>query len=226
MTEIKVCTKCGASKPLSDFGKHSKSKDGLNSFCKACKSLAAAAHYRTNSEAIREKTKAYALENRDSVLAQKKVYAEENRDRLKAAKAKWAEENAEHLQAYQADYYSKNTEVIRASQAEYQRNNRPILNAINASWAKRNRAYLSSKYNRLRARDMGAIPAWADFEAIELIYVQANDLSKQSGVVHHVDHIVPLRSKLVCGLHCEANLQVITGAENQSKHNRIWPDMP
>jgi hypothetical protein len=45
-------------------------------------------------------------------------------------------------------------------------------------------------------------------------------------VEHDVDHIAPRRSKLVCGLHCEANLQVLTGAENCTKTNLHWPDVP
>ena len=36
-----------------------------------------------------------------------------------------------------------------------------------------------------------------------------------------VDHVVPLQSKFVCGLHCEANLQVITKSKNASKCNRF-----
>ena len=44
-------------------------------------------------------------------------------------------------------------------------------------------------------------------------------------IVVHVDHTVPLKSKLVCGLHCEANLRLLPGRENQAKSNRIWPDM-
>lgn len=35
-----------------------------------------------------------------------------------------------------------------------------------------------------------------------------------------------LKGKFVCGLHCEANLQVITKSENSKKHNSYWPDMP
>ena len=34
--KLKTCTRCGETKPLSDFGKHSITKDGLNHWCRAC----------------------------------------------------------------------------------------------------------------------------------------------------------------------------------------------
>lgn len=34
------------------------------------------------------------------------------------------------------------------------------------------------------------------------------------------------QSKIVSGLRCLVNLQIITDKDNQSKNNRYWPDMP
>lgn len=83
-----------------------------------------------------------------------------------------------------------------------------------------------AKAAQRRARKMQATPAWADGDAILAFYAESNRLSIETGTVHHVDHIVPLTSKTVCGLHCEFNLQVLPGVENLRKHNRHWPDKP
>lgn len=39
-------------------------------------------------------------------------------------------------------------------------------------------------------------------------------------------HVVPLRHRLVCGLHCEANLRAVPASCNRAKSNRYWPGMP
>lgn len=69
-----------------------------------------------------------------------------------------------------------------------------------------------------------------DQELFGLVVLEANHLAvlreKITGIKHDVDHVVPLRSKLVCGLHNEFNLAVIPASENRSKGNRYWPGMP
>jgi hypothetical protein len=70
-----------------------------------------------------------------------------------------------------------------------------------------------------------ATPAWANHFFIEEAYDLAQRRTKSTGIKWHVDHIVPLRSKRVCGLHVENNLQVIPARTNLEKGNRVWPSM-
>jgi hypothetical protein len=62
-------------------------------------------------------------------------------------------------------------------------------------------------------------PKWANKDAIKEFYKEAKRLTKETGILHHVDHIVPLRHPLVCGLHVENNLRVISYFENNQKSN-------
>lgn len=75
------------------------------------------------------------------------------------------------------------------------------------------------------ARKAGATPKWADHAAILAVCIDAERLTQPTGVLHHVDHIVPLKSPFVCGLHVAENLQVLTASDNSRKGNRYWPDM-
>lgn len=58
------------------------------------------------------------------------------------------------------------------------------------------------------------------------MYAKAEILTRITGIKHEVDHIVPILSGVVCGLHWHGNMRVVTKAENASKGNRHWPDMP
>lgn len=89
-----------------------------------------------------------------------------------------------------------------------------------SEWQKRNPGVSKARTKIYEVAKLKAMPNWADKAKILKIYQRA----AVRGM--HVDHIVPLRSKLVCGLHCEHNLQLLTPLKNLIKGNRTWPDMP
>lgn len=108
------------------------------------------------------------------------------------------------------------------------------------TWKKRNRhkvreykrdaasrlGYNTAEKARREAAKIQAAPAWCDRAAVRQIYTAArthNALNPYNVV--HVDHIVPLRSPLVCGLHVPWNLQLLPADENIAKSNQVWPDM-
>ena len=78
---------------------------------------------------------------------------------------------------------------------------------------------------KYRAKKKKASPSWEDCAHIQEAYEVAQVLSR-GGVRFEVDHVVPINSKKVCGLHVTANLQILPSHLNKSKGNRWWPNMP
>jgi hypothetical protein len=74
-----------------------------------------------------------------------------------------------------------------------------------------------------RAAKLQATPVWLDSPQQQEIaekYWLAKDVSLVSGCEYHVDHIVPLKGKDICGLHVPWNLQVLPADLNLQKSNK------
>jgi hypothetical protein len=127
---------------------------------------------------------------------------------------------------YQRAYELKNKEKRAKYTKVYRKLNAERLAEYNASWIKKNYSRHCAMVNKRRAALMGATPKWAIQFFINEAYDLARMRTRSFGFPWHVDHTVPLKSKIVCGLHVENNLRVIPGVENLSKGNRSWPDMP
>lgn len=74
-----------------------------------------------------------------------------------------------------------------------------------------------------QTRMQHAQPAWADKTLIKQIYAHRDRLNAKFRHLgpFHVDHVVPIMGKLVCGLHVEFNMRVIPQKENLEKSNKF-----
>lgn len=123
-------------------------------------------------------------------------------------------------------YRENNKERVKATQKAYLENNKERYAALKKAWRQENRDKVNAYVAHRKATKLQATPLWANNEAIIEFYECAFAFRLYTGLEYHVDHIVPLNSKKVCGLHCESNLQVLEARTNLGKGNRWWPDMP
>lgn len=61
------------------------------------------------------------------------------------------------------------------------------------------------------------MPPWVPVDEIRPFYEESKRLTEETGIVHEVDHIVPLKGRYVSGLHVPWNLRVTTKAVNYEK---------
>jgi len=175
--------------------------------CSKCKSVKLFSEFskdKSKKDGHQTKCKACAKEYDD------KYYAA-NSEELKEYNAEWRAANSEKKKKYSAEYRAANPDKVKEYNAEYQKAN---LHKF--------RTYGSNR----RAAKSKAIPSWLtkeDWQAMEDINKEAKRIELETGTKMHVDHIHPLQGRLICGLQCPSNLQILTAAENCSKGNKFKP---
>lgn len=103
----------------------------------------------------------------------------------------------------------------------WNRTNRDKVSESNRAYYEANRDQWTEAVATREARKLCATPAWADKQAIRAVYAEADRLTRETGIPHHVDHIVPLQSPIVSGLHVHWNLRPLPATENLSKGNKL-----
>lgn len=133
----------------------------------------------------------------------KRIQDESNRKR-KDAMLVWCKENEGSYKKRKREWYERNKDSVCAAAADF---------------AKSNPEWKAAHCAKRRAKRKNSIPKWDDMKQIQVLYEKASEYG------FYVDHIVPLTSKRVCGLHCWENLQLLDPILNAEKHNSYWPDM-
>ena len=124
--------------------------------------------------------------------------------------------------AYTRQHYLENREKRQEQQRSWRIANPGYDEEGQRARAARRRQLKADKVNANIAARKGyvkrATPPWANLFFIAEAYHIAKVREKMLGGKWHVDHVIPLRGKTVCGLHVENNLQVIPAKVNLKKH--------
>lgn len=173
-----------------------------------------------------ERKKKWANENKVRLDIKRKQYSIDKKEDNAARSKKWREENPERAFALKKKYRANNAEKIAKQKRLDYLANPAKKHALVAAWNKRNPDKCAATSAKHRSAKLNASVSWGNSFFIQEAYALAKLRNKVCGGKWEVDHIVPLQSKIVCGLHWEGNLRVILKRTNQSKSNRHWPDMP
>lgn len=151
-------------------------------------------NYYENAEREKTRRRAAYKNNRERELSNNSKWQNENREQVKIACKNWREKNPEKASQSKRNWLSRNLAKNAASATKY----------------------YASKKNRT--------PPWLTkehFIQIEEFYRLAEKLTKETGIRHSVDHIMPMQGLTSSGLHVPWNLQVLTASENSKKGNRV-----
>ena len=152
---------------------------------------------------------------------------------IECLKVEWTKGNETR-----ADYfreYNKREDVKDRKNEWYQENRETVINnaatrpahvlrEYRNAWKVNNKTQVLADNKVRRRKHREATPPWLTRKQkseIRQLYQIAITMTQTTGEQYVVDHIVPLRSHEVCGLHVPWNLRVITQEENLKKSNKL-----
>ena len=153
-------------------------------------------------------------------------------------KVEWEKANVTRAEYFRE--YNKREDVKDRKNEWYEANKEQVIQAAatrplevkrvyQKAWKERNTVWVRADTKARRRKHREATPKWLSKQQkseIRQLYQIAIAMTKTTGEQYVVDHIVPLRSEVVCGLHVPWNLRVIPRQENLLKSNKLVDTTP
>lgn len=216
--EKKACKNCREMKKKSDFYNEKRNKDGLTGKCKDCLKVRA-------KEIAEENKLKRKIKKISKVCSTCKNNLPSSRFNRNKSNADWLSSRCRECDSdYKKEYYKIDYVKSRESKRlkEFSKENKKHLQDYRREYYSRPEVKVKRNINSINSqrRQRERIPSWESIKNIKKYYLE----SRIKGL--EVDHIVPINSDFVCGLHCVDNFQMLSRKENASKGNRYWPEMP
>lgn len=211
--EYKVCSVCNKEKYKDEFHNRCDTPTGLRSDCKDCYNLKGRKYYEDNSEKVNKRTSEYQKLHREDYSRRKRERYQADPESYREKDRDYREKNRDRLNEVARDRRKRNLEKYREKGKRYYHSNKCKMKRYRKKWTSKNKDKVAFYAAKRRANKKQATPEWADQEIIKSFYTEAQYLGES------IDHIIPLSHPLVCGLHCEFNLQTLPLVDNIVKNN-------
>jgi hypothetical protein len=239
---VKTCIKCKIEKPLTEFYKHKRNKDGLTYICKLCAKQKAKKWRDENKEKKAESDKKWRDENKEKKAESDKKYAEKNKEKICEYKKKHYQSNKEiylvnvkkHYQdnkegrlQYAKQYYQDNKKWCIHRSTQYGKYRKQIDPLFKLKCNLHSRTYQAFTRKSWKKEGSTQEMLGANYETV-FNHIESRfkkGMSWDNLGEWHIDHIIPLASanteKEMIDLCHYTNLQPLWAKENISKGNKI-----
>ena len=207
MPTVRTCTKCGRELPATaEFfhpattlcKKTGKRYQGLRGDCRDCFNAKSTMRYQSSDEVKQANRKSVKRRRgRPDVQEAERIYQREKKRRDRVTDPEGEREKLRAWRAANPEKYAEHKKYKGMS------------------------PQIAKKIAAREARLREATPSWVNKQAIAAFYKTVAILTRKTGVLYSVDHIMPLKGTNSCGLHVPWNLQVIPLGDNIAKGNKF-----
>lgn len=153
-------------------------------------------------------------------------------EQRRAYKKAWDARNPDKLKGYQRKYYESLPASRKKKKWESLKLHAKNNPEYQKEWYERNKTKCTEKAIRRRITKLNLTHLEIDLSVVRSLFDEAKEKTLLTGVVHDVDHIIPLAKG---GWHHHLNLQVLPSPINKAKHDdhlwemegyKNWRDVP